>query len=267
MALRARSMRGRIAGFAERLRSGSDPTPAGVELLRTFAASYPEALFVEVGANDGDQHDHLQPLIRDYAWRGVMVEPVPYVFERLRRNYGGLERVALENVAIAESGGARPFYHLAPVADYGDEGLPQWYDGIGSFSRAAVVDHVRLIPDIEERLIETEVPCLTFDALCAKHGLEHVDLLVVDTEGYDHNIIASIDFDRYQPALVVYEHYHMPPEAITSTQERMQRLGYRTLAEGFDTWCLRSDADSGLNRLWPRLRPVHPALTVHDEAR
>jgi hypothetical protein len=86
-----------------------------------------------------------------------MVEPVPHLFERLRRNYGALERVALENVAIDDVDGRRPFYHLAPVDDPEGERLPVWYDEIGSLSRDEVVAHRHLIPDVERRLVRTEV--------------------------------------------------------------------------------------------------------------
>jgi FkbM family methyltransferase len=260
-------VRRRIAAAAERLRIKPRPSSSGGWLLKAFAAAYPEAVFVEIGANDGDHHDHLRPLIRKHHWRGVMVEPVPYVFARLRRNYADAERVALENAAIADVDGYRPFYHLAPVADYAREGLPQWYDGIGSFFRETVTDHARLIPDIEQRVVETQVRCLTFDSLCAKHGLCNVDLLVVDTEGYDHEIVRSIDLTRYRPTLVVYEHYHLPYEEIARTRSLMHAAGYQTMADGFDTWCLRSDTHPRLTLSWRALRPAYPELTVHTEPR
>jgi hypothetical protein len=101
---------------------------AGPKLIREFAAAFPAAMFVEIGANDGEQHDHLRPMILARRWRGIMVEPVPYVFERLRTNYGGLDRVVLENVAVADEDGSRRFYHLAASADRVGEGLPQWYE-------------------------------------------------------------------------------------------------------------------------------------------
>jgi FkbM family methyltransferase len=236
-------------------------------LLRAFAEAFPEAVFVEIGANDGEQHDHLRPMIIEHQWRGVMVEPVPYVFARLGANYGGFNQVSLENAAIADRDGRRPFYHLAPSADYRGDGLPQWYDGIGSFSRELVLDHSRLIPDIETRLVETEVPCLTFDSLCAKHGLERVDLLLVDTEGYDYEVLRHIDFEVHRPALVIYEHYHLTENDQTRCETELQGAGYETMAEGFDTWCLRSDADPALARAWRRLRPAVPRLSVRDESR
>ncbi len=91
-------------------------------------------------------------MIQEREWRGVMVEPVPYVFERLRAAYAGNDRVTLENAAIADRNGRLPFYHLAEAADYEPEGMPEWYDGIGSLSCDAVLSHARAIPDIEARL-------------------------------------------------------------------------------------------------------------------
>jgi FkbM family methyltransferase len=240
---------------------------AGPKLIRAFGEALPAAVFVEIGANDGEQHDHLRPMILQHQWRGVMVEPVPYVFDRLRANYAGVDGVAVENAAIADRDGHRPFYHLSPSADYQSEGLPQWYDGIGSFSRESVLDHQRLIPDIESRLVETEVPCLTFDSLCAKHGFDHVDLLLVDTEGYDHEVLRHIDFSRHRPVLVIYEHYHLSESDQTACEAAMRAAGYETMSEGFDTWCLRPDANPGLTTTWRGLRPALPALSARDEPR
>jgi FkbM family methyltransferase len=257
---------------ALRRRGSADPADvavhwAGAELIRAFGAAFPNAVFVEIGANDGEQHDHLRPMILKREWRGVMVEPVPFVFDRLTANYGTVDRVILENAAIADRDGRLPFYHLAPVANYAREGLPQWYDGIGSFSREAVLDHARLIPDIEQRLVETDVPCLTFDSLCAKHGLDSVDLVLIDTEGYDYEILRHIDFSAHRPVLVGYEHYHLAPDDRDAALRGMRAAGYETLEEGFDTWCLRTDADEGLTAQWRQLRLGVPPVSVWDEPR
>ena len=99
--------------------------------------------------------------------------------------------MALENAAIADRDGQLPFYHLREAEDHVAAGLPRWYDGIGSFSKEAVLNHASLVPDLEDRLTCVKVPCLTFESLCRKHGVDRVDLLLVDTEGYDHEILAT----------------------------------------------------------------------------
>ena len=215
---------------------------AGVRLIREFARVHPDAFFVQVGSNDGEQHDPLRHEILRRDWHGIMIEPVPYVFARLQRNYGTLgNRVILENVAIGGRDGALPFYHLAPVASFEAAGLPQWYDGIGSFKQEHVLKHVTYIPDIAERLVCTEVPSLTFESLCDKHGVERVDLIHIDAEGSDFDVVQSIDLQRHRPRLLIYEHYHLPAGVQGECRRYLEDQGYDTIEHGMDTWCLALD--------------------------
>lgn len=237
---------------------------AGRRLLRAFAGAYPEAFFVEIGANDGEEEDQLREHIVRGAWRGIMVEPVPWVYARLRANYGALERVALENVAIADRDGSAPFYHLAEAAP--GERLPAWYHTIGSFSRDAVLGSAPHISDIERRLVETEVPTLTFDSLLARHGAPRVDLVLTDTEGHDWEIIRSIDLATHRPRLVVYEHYHLPVATREQRTAHMADAGYDTLEEGFDTFCLRRE-DDRLDRAFAGLQPFVGGVYAEEDDR
>lgn len=237
-------------------RPAGAPILAAAHLLTAFADAYPAATFVEIGANDGDQHDPLRDLILGRAWTGVMVEPVPEVFDRLRGNYAHLDRVHLENVAIAERDGSMPFFHLAAVQDPEREGLPRWYDGIGSFSREAVLGHREHIPDIDRRLVSREVPCLSFESLCRRHGIDQVDLLLIDTEGYDLELLRSIDLATHRPRLIGYEHFHLTAHDREIGRDYVQELGYETMEEGFDTWCLDPRPGDALCALWSTLRPA-----------
>jgi FkbM family methyltransferase len=257
-----------VTGIRERLRYRQVARRlAAPKLLQAFGAAYPDAFFVEIGANDGEQHDHLHSLIRSHPWRGIMVEPVPYVFERLRENYEGIDRVILEPAAIADRDGRLPFYFLSEPDPGEVARLPDWYDGIGSFSRETVLSHAPQIPDIERRLVTAEVPCLTLDSLLRKHGAERVDLLLVDTEGYDHEILRSIDFTRHRPRLVVYEHFHLDPEQRAGARRRLEELGYETMEEGFDTLCHDPQRDDALARAWRRARPGVAGASKRDEVK
>ena len=240
---------------------------AGPQLVRAFADAYPQAHFVEIGSNDGVKYDHLRPHIVSGSWEGIMVEPVPYVFERLRRNYGGLDGVILENAAIGDRDGRLPFHHLAEADEEERARLPDWYDTIGSFRREAVLGHAGKVPDIEARLVSTEVPCLTFESLLAKHGVERVDLLLIDTEGFDWEIIRHIDFAAHRPRLLVYEHFHLSPDERQECRAHLEGLGYETMEEGFDTFCLDTRSHDGLTRRWRRLRPAVPGVSVAEEER
>jgi FkbM family methyltransferase len=229
-------------------------------LLKRFARLHPDAFFVEIGANDGLQHDHLRPFILSGRWRGLMVEPVPYVFERLRQNYAGVDGVTLVNSAVsAGRDGELDFYYLRDASPGERAGLPDWYDGIGSFSRDAILGHERHMPDISERIVEARVPAYTFDSLLERHGAPSPDLVVIDTEGYDAEIIAAIDFDRHRPTLLVYEHYHFDPETREATRAAMKRAGYRTIEEGFDTICVQGMRVG-------RVKPIVGGVARYEEA-
>src|SRR5580704_6695904 len=70
-----------------------------------------ELTFIEVGANDGEFNDPLREYIVKFQWRGVLIEPQPDVFERLKLNYAGQsDRLSFENVAISTD--------TAPIALY-----------------------------------------------------------------------------------------------------------------------------------------------------
>ena len=233
-------------------------------LLEAFAEAHPSAVFVEIGSNDGEQHDHLRRHILRRQWRGVMVEPVPYVFDRLVANYGGIDRVALENVAVAEQEGPLPFYYLRDADPAERASLPDWYDGVGSFNRDAIVSHTPQMPDIAERIVQATVPAIRFDTLCDRHGIDRPDLLVIDTEGHDARIVRSIDLERRGPRLMIYEHFHLSREERAGCRAYLEDCGYETMEEGFDTICLRPEDDS-LTRLFRSAEPAVRGVAKHEE--
>jgi FkbM family methyltransferase len=235
----------------------------GPRLLRAFAAAVPDPFFVEIGANDGDQHDHLRDLIEAHAWAGIMVEPVPYIFERLRLNYGDRPEVALENAAIGERDGTSPFFYVSEPTAEDAARLPDWYDGIGSFDRDTLMRHAADIPDLEHRIESASVPCVSFDSLCRKHRVERIDLLVIDAEGYDARLVSSIDLERWRPRMLVYEHFHLEPQERERCRSGLEWAGYKTVEEGFDTWCVDPAGDR-LTRLARRARPPVGGISVHD---
>jgi FkbM family methyltransferase len=248
----------------DRLRRRASPQLLGRELLTAFADAHPDAFFVEIGSHDGQHHDHLKPFIERHGWRGVMVEPVPYVFARLHAHYGANAGLTLVNVAIADRDGTLPLYHLRDATPEERAHLPWWYDATGSFSRDVLLGHAAEIPDVEERIVEREVPTLTFDSLMERHGTGRLDLLLVDTEGYDWEVVRRVDLERYRPRLVIYEHFHLSDGDRAATEERFASAGYEALQEGMDTFCLDARVDDALLERFRAAEPRIPGYTRAD---
>lgn len=205
-------------------------------VMQHFGAAHGDAIFIQVGANDGVALDPLRIQVERRRWRGVMVEPVPYVFERLQSRYGAHPRVQLENSAIAVTEGTLPFYHLKEAEP--GESVWAFYHALGSFRRDVILKHRDVIPDIDDRLVETAVPCITFTGLGEKHDLQRVDLLQMDTEGYDWEILRHVDFTRWRPRLIVYEHSHLSEDNRKAAQNLLTEQGYAWFEHGLDTAAL-----------------------------
>jgi hypothetical protein len=60
--------------------------------------------FIQIGAYDGRKGDPIYELVRVNRCSGILVEPQPDIFERLKQNYAGFSGLAFEQAAIVEEG-------------------------------------------------------------------------------------------------------------------------------------------------------------------
>ena len=93
--------------------------------------------FVQVGSNDGRYNDRIFPFSSSRAdWSGLLVEPVPYLFERLKRNYaevaGDPARFRFAQVAVSGRSGTAQFHYVSPDARNAIPDLRASHDKIGS---------------------------------------------------------------------------------------------------------------------------------------
>ena len=159
---------------------------------------------VVIGANDGPTTDPSFPLLqKNPGWHGVFVEPVPYLFEKLRRNYGDSGRFTFVNAAVSSSGGASPFYFVSPDARASDPSLPSWVEQLGSFDRNHIA--VQLGGRLQPFILEISVPTITLEELFSRTPQKRADLLVIDTEGHDWKILRQLDLSRWKPSVIVFE--------------------------------------------------------------
>lgn len=167
-----------------------------------------DLFFVKIGANDGVTGDPCADiLLADKKWHGLLVEPVPYVFERLAANYSEVERFTLVQGAIGASAGRQVFYYVDRNADRAELAFPFSYDQIGSFKREHIAKHLDgvLIPYITEHAVRVE----TLSDLLERHNVRKVDLLHIDVEGQDYDVLKSLDFSIWQPTMIFVEHKHV----------------------------------------------------------
>lgn len=194
--------------------------------------------FVQVGSNDGQGGDPLHRLIMANAhWSGIFIEPVKFLFARLQQNYQGSARFTFENVAIGIENGVKKFYYVSDAARtaFGDE-LPFWFDQLGSFNKEHIIKY---LDKVAPYIIEEELECITLPNLLARNQVQTVDLVHIDTEGFDYQVLKQVDLGRYHPTIILYEHQHLTGEEKAQAEQMLKSAGFRLKEYGWDTLAIR----------------------------
>jgi len=165
--------------------------------------------FVQIGSNDGLQGDPLNHHISNHSdtWQGVLVEPVKFLFERLKKTYEHQNGLAFENSLISDKRERVSFYYVDSKAETVFSDLPYWYDQLGSFDSKHIVKHLgnRILPYIREEHFNS----ITLQDLFLKYSINKLDLLHIDTEGHDYRILKQLKLSQACPTLILIEYKHL----------------------------------------------------------
>ena len=156
--------------------------------------------FIQIGANNGKRYDPLNHLItREKEFiSGIAIEPVQEYFSELQLTYEDFSNIKLLRKAIHNTNKECTIYKVNPTK----EGLEEHLKGMSSF------DITNLTKDgvLESDIIPETVPCLSFMDLIRTENISKLHLLQIDAEGYDIEIINSIDFSIIKPKIINFEH-------------------------------------------------------------
>ena len=203
--------------------------------------------FLQIGAMDGVAFDPIRAFVTRYGWRGILVEPIPDLMERLKNNYATNDGLVFAPVAIAESSGCRKMSRVRAGAV--QEGvLPIWADGISSLTpERTPLCGKKLTPEqarlVDDHLDVIDVDCLDFDAFEKRYEIGSFDVLQIDTEGYDWNILRQIDLKRHSTLCVHMEICCLPPNEIDKALAYLRSMDFTCYAmeDGQDLLALRRD--------------------------
>jgi FkbM family methyltransferase len=181
-----------------------------------------ETFVLIIGANNGESHDFVTD---DFFKRdnvsGLLVEPIKHLFDQLSRKYENFQNVLLENSAVYKKNCRRNIFRLKH-----DKALPFWAGGIGSLNKDTILVHGNQIKSINSHLELEKINCITIQTLIKKHRVKSIDILQIDTEGYDYEIIKSFNFKKLRPKIVIFEHMHITAYQYFSCVEQFEELNY-----------------------------------------
>lgn len=155
--------------------------PGVLAFLRDTAdAAGSGAVFVDVGANAGT---HVLGLARRAA-RIHAFEPWPTAFSALRRNVeiNALDHVVLHPYGLGDADGRSTFY-VPTTANRGTGGF---------------------VPNVNDGRPDEILPIRRGDDVVAAAGLKRIDIVKIDTEGYELKVLSGLrgSLARFRPVVV-----------------------------------------------------------------
>lgn len=178
--------------------------PGHFELLKHFG-HIRNGFFIECGGNNGVSQDPTYYLEKLMDWNGIIVEPLP-VYKKCEENR---KKSRVFNYALVADDFDKKTITLINC-DFmtvvkGQDGYEDW------------VKKGEKVQNIKSE--EIEVPTITLnkilDEYSKKTPLVKIDLLVIDTEGYELNVLKGLDLNKYKPEYLLIE---------ISTQERKDMI-------------------------------------------
>jgi len=160
-------------------------------------------IFIDFGAHDGVTFSNTYFLEKELGWSGIAIEPIPHVFEDLKKN----RNCQLINACISATPGKAKFYQISGYAEM----LSGLYDEYDS-------QHLQRI----EREIKNnggsceiqDVDCYSLNQILHDYNISHIDYLNMDIEGAEMSILKTIDFDTFDISVIGcennYKDFHIP---------------------------------------------------------
>ncbi len=193
------------------------------EVLRRLMPTHIPTLVVDVGAHDGRFLSNSYPFIAQ-GWRGLLVEPLPAVFERLVANHLRHPNATCVNVACGAESGVAPLF-------IGTDGE------LGQNSTLSTDDTEWMRNHRTSNSIDVKVEPIS--KVLDQHGIGgDIGLLLVDCEGMDLEALQGLDPTRHRPWIVVTEQYAQNPTKEAAKAELLRSWGmtFRSAVGYNDIW-------------------------------
>lgn len=161
-------------------------------------------LFLEIGANDGYSQSNTYYLERRLGWKGILIEPLPDLYQRCRRL-----RRASDCFNVACVGPDSP-------ASVDLVNLDLMSVALGQQSRQ---EELRRLAG--HSVVPITVEAMTLSAVIDRAGAARIDFLSIDVEGAELQVISGLDLERHTPTWLLVETAH-PDEVSSALNDHMQ---------------------------------------------
>ena len=112
---------------------------------------------------------------------------------------------------------------------------------LGWLVKHAKDEGIKIPKNPQDMIVVEYVDCLPLYSLLVKHKLTDLDILIIDTEGYDFEIIRGIDFDTIKPKIIIFEYTNLSGNAFRHCKQLLQNNGYKLNSDELNVIARRMD--------------------------
>lgn len=196
-------------------------------LLQTLNSLNKISTFVQVGAHDGLMHDPLYFLLKKNKWSGIIIEPQIEMLNLFKKRYINRDNLIYANVAVHSKKKKIQLYTVKNPSNYSQTGWASFYH--------------RHIPKKNKEIKVIDVKAMPLMAIIQKSKFKNIDLLQIDTEGFDYEVLNMFNFDLYKPFIIQYEHIHLSTKDYLKSIKLLENNGYYCIRGKNDTISIRKD--------------------------
>lgn len=213
--------------------------------MQDFLTTLPEIVktgtWLQIGANTLDPQGytyqvddpllHYLPLYS--AYRKVLVEPIPPLFEQLRNNTKHLPNTELVRAAILpDHSVGQTVTMYCPL----EEEMIDWLVGICSLDEEVITSHTT-----SGKSRKFEVPALTLNSLLRTYDIEDVRVVMIDAAGFDVKLLKVLPLHKadFRPELIVFEHTEVSIDDYEEAKDLLRSHCYSLAYDRENTYGLR----------------------------
>lgn len=198
---------------------------------------------VQVGANDGLSFDPIHKFVtaNNSMINILYIEPQVDVFDLLKDNHKSNPNAKFLNAAIGPAGHLTMYRLKRKYWGYYKRGAGLdshcWATAVASSNYDHVLSRVKKylktkqkITDYDAVIEKLVVPSYDLAGALQNSGFkEQIDLLLIDTEGFDDHVIYASNIPRFLPPVICYEYVHIDIQRHNKLKKYLNDLGYKTV--------------------------------------
>ena len=200
------------------IRNVGSPYGLAEKLLSFFIEkNIRDGFFIEAGANNGIWQSNTFYLEEALGWHGLLVEPSPHSFEQCQINRPSSKNIVVHSALVDFDHDGNHIEGFFAENDYENALMAQ-------VQSAVFHDHQKKRWNNKELV---KVPAKSLSDILDEHGVEKVDFLSLDVEGYEISALKGVNFGKHRPSFIcveVWENYPTSDEVLAFLPENGYKL-------------------------------------------